>query len=497
MLFNSIQYVFFLPVMVIVYYLIPTVKIRNIWLLIGSYYFYMNWNAAYGLLLLTATLVTYAGGIVVDALREKKYLVQRRRCLAVCLLINLGILCTFKYLTMFVSYLNKLLAALHVPALALGWNPVLPVGISFFTLQAIGYLIDVYRGDIAVQKNFITYALFVSFFPQLVAGPIERSGNLLVQLKKFRKFNYLYLQKGLVWILYGLMVKMVVADNLSIFVDLVYSDPATYPGWYLVAATFAFTIQIYCDFYGYSIIAKGSAYLFGVKLMSNFESPYFAKSVKEFWRRWHISLSTWFRDYLYIPLGGNRKGPIRRDLNLFLVFLVSGLWHGASIAFVFWGMLNGIYQIIGNLIGYAKKRLGIDTRARDALFSRRLLKNVCTFVLIAFTWIPFRAGNWTETKRIVHYMIHYLGNYEVMSFGNVFRFWEVMPAKMAYGAFLGILILAVVDYLKYKKMSVVDRVVAQELWMRYAVCIGLLLFVLNCGCYGETYNPAQFIYFQF
>lgn len=497
MLFNSIEYVFFLPIMVIVYFLIPKVKIRNIWLLAGSYFFYMNWNAAYSLLLLTATVVTYAGGLMVNELKKRKAYSQRKKCLVVCLMINLGILCTFKYLTMLVSYLNVLLATIHLPQLRLTWNLVLPVGISFFTLQSIGYLIDVYRGDIAAEKNFFTYALFVSFFPQLVAGPIERSGNLLVQLKRKRKFKYVYFQKGLVWILYGLMVKMVIADNLSIFVDLVYSDPAEYPGWYLIAATFAFTIQIYCDFYGYSIIAKGSAYLFGIRLMSNFESPYYAKSVKEFWRRWHISLSTWFRDYLYIPLGGNRKGPVRRDLNLFIVFLVSGLWHGASIAFVFWGMLNGIYQIIGNMIDYAKKRLGIDTSDRDSLFCRRFLKNVCTFVLIAFTWIPFRAGTWTETKRIVHYMIHNLGNYEIISLKNVLSFWETMPSKMAYGAFLGIAILALVDYLKYRKKRVVSKVVAQDLWFRYAVCIGLILFVLNCGCYGETYNPAQFIYFQF
>ena len=497
MLFNSIQYMFFLPIMVIVYYLIPMNKYRNIWLLIGSYYFYMRWNAAYALLLLTATLVTYIGGLVLTELKNRQQLKYQKTCLIVCLAINLGILCLFKYLNMFVSYMNKFLTAMHLPNLSLSWHLILPVGISFFTLQAIGYLIDVYRNDIPAEKNFITYALFISFFPQLAEGPIERSKNLLVQLKSLKKFEYLYFQKGLLWILYGLMVKMVIADNLSVFVGKVFGDPVTYPGWYLVAGTFAFTLQIYSDFYGYSIIAMGSAYLFGIKLVSNFESPYYSKSIKEFWRRWHISLSTWFRDYLYIPLGGNKKGSVRRDINLLIVFLVSGLWHGASIAFVFWGLLNGIYQIVGNLVDKAKKRLGIDTAQKKRLFCRRLLNTVCTFVLVAFTWIPFRAGTWTETKKIVYHMVTKLNNYGIISLKNLLGLWEMMPAKMAYGVFLGLAILAVVDYQKYHKMPVVDKILAQELWFRYAICISLVLFILNCGCYGEAYNPASFIYFQF
>lgn len=479
--------------------MIPTTGLKNCWLLAGSYFFYMNWNAAYALLLLTATLVTYFGGRLLTLFSEKEINKYRKPVFIICLVINLGILCLFKYFNMMVSYSNSILGKLKLTELSVTWKLLLPVGISFFTLQSIGYLIDVYRNEIPSEKNLVTYALFVSFFPQLVAGPIERSKNLLVQLKNPKGFSYVYFQKGLVWILYGLMIKMVIADNLSIFVDLVYSDPAEYPGWYIIAATFAFTIQIYCDFYGYSIIAKGSAYLLGIELMSNFESPYFSQSIKEFWRRWHISLSTWFRDYLYIPLGGNKKGEIRKNINLLIVFLISGLWHGASAAFVFWGFLHGIYQIAGNI----KKKIGFgkaSDSAKAGLFCNRLLKTVSTFVLVAFSWIPFRAGSWSETGKIVSYMLTDLGkwsNYSIMEIKNIIGIWDVMPAKMANGALIGIVILMFVDYLKYKKKSVIDSIINQELWFRYAVCFFLILFILNCGCYGETYNPAQFIYFQF
>ncbi|MCR5576707.1 MAG: MBOAT family protein [Oscillospiraceae bacterium] len=492
MLFNSISYLFFLPVMVITYYVIPTTKGRNIWLLIGSYYFYMNWNAAYALLLLSATAVTYFGGLVLTVLKDRQD-GYRKLCLIICLVLNLGMLCTFKYLTMLVYYGNILLSAMHFPELSLSWNFVLPVGISFFTLQAIGYLIDVYREDIVAERNFITYALFVSFFPQLVAGPIERSKNLLVQLKSQKTFHYEYFQKGLLWILYGLMLKMVIADNLSILVDKIFAFPDEYYGWYIVVATIAFTIQIYCDFYGYSIIAKGSAYLLGIELMSNFESPYFSKSVKEFWRRWHISLSTWFRDYLYIPLGGNKKGTIRKNINLLIVFLVSGLWHGASISFVFWGLLHGIYQIIGDV----KERIGLAAATKPALFCKRLFETVRTFILVTFAWIPFRARSWTGTKSIISYMVSDLSNYSILNTKNLFSLWKMMPEKMANGAIFGIVILGLVDYQKYKKKPVVDKIISQELWFRYAVYIFLVLFILNYGCYGESYNPAQFIYFQF
>lgn len=358
MLFNTPQYILFLPIVVIIYYCLPG-KVRYIWLLIVSYYFYMQWNSLYILLLFFCTFLTYVCGWIIEGLRpvnenqqeseeeqagiEREseeieeipaYRKKQKICLATCILLNLAILGFFKYFNFGISWLNFLLSHIHIHEIMWDYNIMLPVGISFYTLQALGYLIDVYRGDIYAEKNFLRYALFISFFPQLVAGPIERSKNLLVQLNTPKSFQYENIRKGSLLVLYGLFVKMVIADRAAIIVDTVYGNIESYPGFYIIAATVLFSIQIYCDFYGYSTIARGSALMMGIQLTDNFNAPYYAKSVKEFWRRWHISLSCWFRDYLYIPLGGNRKGRLRKWYNLLMVFAVSGLWHGASLVFI-------------------------------------------------------------------------------------------------------------------------------------------------------------------
>lgn len=492
MLFNSLQYLVFLPVMVLVYYLIPKTSIRNLWLLVGSYYFYMNWNARYALLLFSATAVTYLGALIISRLSESNASqLKRRACLIVCLCINLGILGIFKYSAMVIGWINNIFV-FSGKQLIQGFDLILPVGISFFTLQAVGYLIDVYRGDIACEKNFFTYALFVSFFPQLVAGPIERSKNLLIQLKTHNSFKYENIQRGIYYILYGLMVKMVIADNLAMYVDAVYSDTATYSGWYIVTATIAFAFQIYCDFYGYSIIAKGSACLLGINLMSNFEAPYLAKSVQEFWRRWHISLSTWFRDYLYIPLGGNKNGTIRKYINLFIVFAVSGLWHGAAFSFILWGIINGVYQILGDV----KKKIFRQENSKAGLFSRKLLSTVTTFILIDLAWLFFRAGSWSQAKLVINSFITNINSFEGLQYSFITAAWG-LPVNMIQGVIIAIIILGVIDFRKYHNVAIVDKIIAQDVWFRYVVVIALSLFILVYGCYGDAYNPQQFIYFQF
>lgn len=315
MLFNTPQYLIFLPLVVLVYYCIPQ-KLRYIWLLITSYYFYMQWNPLYVTLLFSCTLFTYFCGRIIQRLRDGGDIrkTKQKICFIGCLLLNLGILGFFKYFNFGIGLLNHLLSFVHMEQISLTYDILLPVGISFYTLQALGYLIDVYRGDIYAEKNFLKYALFVSFFPQLVAGPIERSKNLLIQLHSPQSFRYDNLRKGCLLVLYGLFLKMVIADRAAVIVDTVYENSPAYPGFYIVVATVFFAIQIYCDFYGYSTIARGSALIMGICLMDNFNAPYYARSVKEFWRRWHISLSGWFRDYLYIPLGGNRKGQVRKEI---------------------------------------------------------------------------------------------------------------------------------------------------------------------------------------
>lgn len=417
MLFNTMQYIIFLPLVVLIYYLLPS-KARYIWLLAVSYYFYMQWNPLYITLLFLCTILTYGVGRIIDFQRTtmktgtvnilQKTKRTQKICFVGCVLINLCILIYFKYSLFAVGILNKILNLLHLPETDWNYGILLPVGISFYILQALGYLIDIYRGEIEVEKNFLRYALFVSFFPQLVAGPIERSKNLLTQLHEAHSFSYENIRKGALLVLYGLFLKMVIADRSAIIVNTVYGNSSLYPGLYIVVATVFFSIQIYCDFYGYSTIAKGSALMLGIHLMDNFNAPYFSKSVKEFWRRWHISLSGWFRDYLYIPLGGSRKGNARTNGNLLFVFAVSGLWHGASVAYILWGFLNGIYQVIAEPIKKAKSYASkiIDNRIsshaetcanKENLFSKQLIETIFTFMLITFAWLFFRAGSLTAS----------------------------------------------------------------------------------------------------
>ena len=274
---------------------------------------------------------------------------------------------------------------LHIP----GIDVILPVGISFYIFQALGYLIDVYRGDIYAEKNFLQYALFVSFFPQLVAGPIERSKNLLKQLAETKTFNYENVRQGLLIMLWGYFLKMVIADRSAILVNAVYAKYLEYKGFQLITANILFAIQIYCDFMGYSTIAKGAAKVLGFDLMENFHEPYFACSIKDFWRRWHISLSTWFRDYLYIPLGGSRCSTWKKYRNIMITFVVSGLWHGASLTFVFWGFIHGAYQLLEDFIAPYVERIITKLKINTTVFSWKLLRILKTFILVDIAWIFF------------------------------------------------------------------------------------------------------------
>lgn len=516
MLFNTPQYLLFLPLVVLVYYCLPK-KVRYIWLLITSYYFYMQWNPLYVTLLFSCTFLTYLCGRILGSLgaenanmqeetgAERKAALKRKACLVVCILLNLGILGFFKYFQFGISILNRLLSVIHVDSVSWGNDILLPVGISFYTLQALGYLIDVYRGDIYAEKNFLRYALFVSFFPQLVAGPIERSKNLLVQLKTPQSFSYENLRKGALLVLYGLFLKMVIADRAAVIVDTVYQDSAAYPGFYVAAATVFFSIQIYCDFYGYSTIARGSALIMGIRLMENFNAPYYSKSVKEFWRRWHISLSGWFRDYLYIPLGGNRKGRLRKQGNLLTVFTVSGLWHGASFSFVFWGLLNGVYQVVGDVFSKIGKRFFEQIRKRredrenpeekaEEHFSTVLFCTIRTFLLISFAWLFFRAGGMMSALRMLESMFSQ-NNWTILFDGSLYG---LGVARNYMNVLLGsILLLFIVDYQKYHGKDVADVFLKQGWWFRVSGIMCLLFTILLYGCYGELYDIQQFIYFQF
>lgn len=335
MLFNSFEFLLFFPIVCVLYFLLGKNKYRNPFLLLASYYFYMNWKPIYAVLILTSTILTYVCGLLVEKNSGEKK--KQKWFLISSLVLNFGILFIFKYFNFINESIFIVLSTTGLKWTVPNLDVLLPVGISFYTFQAVGYSIDVYRGTIKAERNFITYALFVSFFPQLVAGPIERAKNLLPQFHSEHHFDADDVIEGIKQMIWGFFMKLCVADVLSSYVDAIYNNVANHNGTSMLLATLFFTIQIYCDFAGYSNIAIGVARVMGYRLMENFKQPYFALNIKEFWRKWHISLSTWFMDYLYIPLGGNRVSYSRHLLNLAITFLISGVWHGANWTFVIWG----------------------------------------------------------------------------------------------------------------------------------------------------------------
>jgi alginate O-acetyltransferase complex protein AlgI len=349
MLFNSIHFLIFFPVVTLVYFLLRGQNLRLLFMLAASYYFYMSWKWEYGILLFLTTFVDYVLGWLMASAQSKAV---KRLLLVLSLCSNLSVLFLFKYYNFFRDAFNIVLEAAHIPGLPpfkfiLPSGIFLPVGISFYTFQSLSYTIDVYRGQTPAERNFIVFALYVSFFPQLVAGPIERSTHLLPQFRKPYNFDYRRTIEGLRLMLWGFFMKLCIADGVAGYVQSVYGHVHDYTGYPLLLATYLFAFQILCDFSAYSAIAIGSAKILGFDLMENFRRPYFAQSIEDFWRRWHISLSTWFKDYLYIPLGGSRVSTSRWCFNIMLVFLLSGLWHGAAWTFIAWGALHGVYMIAG------------------------------------------------------------------------------------------------------------------------------------------------------
>lgn len=354
MLFNSIDFLIFFPLVAAVFFVIPK-KLRYIWLLIASYYFYMSWNPKYAILIALSTFITYISSIFIQKYNDQNRIVLKKVCLAGSIVSNLSILCLFKYANFIIINISKLLSILNIGIIERRLDLLLPVGISFYTFQALSYTIDVYRGEIKAETNIFKYALFVSFFPQLVAGPIERSKNLLCQINNIDHisvWNFEQVKRGFLLIMWGLFQKLVIADRAALLVNTVFQHHQNYGFLEIFTAAILFAFQIYCDFGGYTNIARGSACVMGFHLMNNFRQPYLAQNIKDFWRRWHISLTSWFTDYLYIPLGGNRNGRHRKYLNILIVFGVSGLWHGASWNFIVWGLLHAIYQIIGDIKQY-------------------------------------------------------------------------------------------------------------------------------------------------
>lgn len=498
MLFNSIDFLIFFPIVLLIYYVIPN-KVKYIWLLVASYYFYMCWNARYALLLLFSTLITYLSGLAIEKIKQSgntEVIISRNKKIVVALSfgLNLLLLFYFKYFNFVLGTIAKLFGLVHVQLTIPTFDIVLPVGISFFIFQALSYTMDVYRDEIYAEKNFFRYALFVSFFPQLVAGPIERSKNLLKQLAIPKKFDFELAKEGFLQMLWGFFLKMVIADRVAVFVDTVYGSYLEYSGICLIVATILFAVQIYCDFAGYSTIAVGSAKFLGIHLMENFDAPYFSVSVSEFWRKWHISLTSWFKDYLYIPLGGSRKGQFRKQVNKIIVFLVSGLWHGASISFVVWGGLNGLYQIFGEILKPLRDKLvtvfGLN---RDSV-GHKLLQVITTFMLIDFSWIFFRAESFTQAIDIIKLMFQDLEP-GVLFDGSLYNCG--IDQKNFGLLMVAIVILIFADYCKHQGI-LLRKIIMKQDWWFHGVFVGTAIcLILIFGMWGPAFDQANFIYFQF
>ncbi|HKR06898.1 MAG TPA: MBOAT family O-acyltransferase [Bacteroidia bacterium] len=488
MLFNSIEFLIFFPVVTTLYFLLAH-RFRWMLLLGASCYFYMAFVPVYILILGGTILIDYFAGIWIEKAEGKR----KKVFLVASLISNIGVLAFFKYY----NFLNENLTVLLHGA---GYeNPIpylsilLPIGLSFHTFQAMSYTIEVYRGRQQAEKHFGIYALYVMFYPQLVAGPIERPQNVLPQLHEKKYFNYNDVSSGLKLMAWGLFKKVVIADRLALMVNYVYDDPRHFEGLPLIIATIFFAFQIFCDFSGYSDIAIGSARVMGIKLMTNFDRPYSSRSISEFWSRWHISLSSWFRDYLYIPLGGNRVSIPRWYFNLVLVFLISGLWHGANWTFIAWGLLHGLYIVISFMLAPVRKLFTVKSNL--APYSRKLSVLV-TFILVCVAWIFFRAQTLSDALYILTHSWRHLDT----DMQKIFADEESRKNLLFLGQNLKTFVIAIASIIFLEAVHKVQSVFpipkafsTRPLIVRWAVYSLFILTIIQLGIFEEN----QFIYFQF
>lgn len=483
MIFNSFEFLVFFIISTAIYFVVPQ-RVKWIVLLIASYIFYMAWRPELIVLIVFSTLINY---LFSRQIYTRKNLKKKKRLLIACLLINFGLLFVFKYLAFATNTFNYLFGLVGIPYEMRQFDIILPMGISFYTFQASAYTIDVYRGEIKPERNFFRFSLFISFFPQLVAGPIERTKNLLPQFYKNHRFELQRVYYGTQIMLYGFFKKVVIADRAAVAVNAVYNSVGDYKGLYLVAATVLFAFQIYCDFSGYSDIAKGAAKVLGFDLMDNFRSPYLSGSIKEFWKRWHISLSTWFMDYVYIPLGGNRRGFLRNLLNLFITFLVSGLWHGANWTFACWGALHGVYMVIGRLLG------NIGGRRDKNSVPVRIIKTLVTFALVCFGWIFFRANTVSDAFYVAGNLFADIENWASLQY--LFN----VATGMGLNIFeLGIVIFMILALVLMELISGRKQVFDYFRERPFIINVAFMAFLACCIITtGVFYDAGEFIYFQF
>jgi alginate O-acetyltransferase complex protein AlgI len=482
MLFNSLNYALFLPIVFLLYWYVVNkgYKIQNCILLISSYFFYACWDWRFLFLLIFSTFLDYLTGLKMSKSKNQK---TKKAWFLTCIIINLGFLGLFKYYNFFVISFSELFLKLGIHVDQFTLNVILPVGISFYTFHGLSYIIDIYKGKIKAESSFLDYALFVCFFPLLVAGPIERATHLLPQLKKNRFFNEENAIDGLKQILWGLFKKIVLADNCAYFANMIFDNSGNYSGSTLVLGALLFTFQIYGDFSGYSDIAIGTARLFGIDLIRNFAFPYFSRDIAEFWRRWHISLSSWFRDYLYIPLGGSKGSIVRKILNILIIFLISGLWHGANWTFIIWGLLNALYIMPSIILKTNRKHLDIVAKGKMFASFREIVQIVITFALTVFAWIFFRCTS-------VHQAIQFVNS--IFSY-SLFSIPDSKIVTLTKPIFFLIFIFTIIEWLGREQSYAIEKLFCDKaFYIRW-----LFYYILICLIFIFAGSNQQFIYFQF
>ncbi len=486
MIFNTFTFAFYLFIVFTIYWLLKRhLNYQNIFLLIASYVFYGWWDWRFLTLIIISSISDYLLGLQIH---KSKQIKKRKLFLATSIILNLGILAFFKYFNFFADSFTELLHVFNMEAGYTTLNIVLPVGISFYTFQTLSYTIDIYRGNLKPSKDIVSFFAFVSFFPQLVAGPIERAAHLLPQFIKKRSFRFEDAKDGMRQMLWGFFKKMIIADNLATIADGIYSNPSAMSGASLFLGLCIFSIQIYADFSGYSDIAIGVSRLFGFDLKRNFRYPLFARDVGERWRNWHISLSTWFRDYLYIPLGGSKRGKWGQIRNVMILFTVSGLWHGANWTFVIWGVLNGLFFVPAMLTGVNRKYMGVIAADRIFPSIKETALMIKTFLLIAFTYVFFRAENLAHSSEYLSAMFHnqFFSNTltELKSIADGYKYLGIY--------FLYVILLLVFEWQARSKKHALEISNVPKFW-RWFIYYFLVLSILTFG----AYNKQAFIYFQF
>lgn len=476
------QYSQFFIVVLFIYYLIP-LRYRWLWLLLASYFFYVKINPSYTFLLLIISIIAYFSGLIIKRNNSEKL---QKKILIMDLIICFGILFFFKYLNFFIGSFGVLFKNLNLPLDIPSIDLILPLGISFYIFKSTSYVIDIYRGE-ELETDFKKILLYIAFFPQLLAGPIERAKRFFPQVSEIFHFEHKVFKNGIRLILWGYFQKLVIAENLATLVDPIYNNPFQYEGISLLLATVFYSFQIYCDFSGYSDIAIGSAQLMGLSTMTNFNRPYFASSIQEFWRRWHISLSTWLRDYIYIPLGGSRVYFLRHYLNILITMLICGLWHGANLTFVIWGAIHGIYLIFYVLTRELRNNFYKFIGLENSLIQKSLRSGI-TFFLVSFAWIFFRANNISEAFYIIYNIFIGLeGLFSFKALGGLIFFKD-----LRFEAIISIFSIGVLLFIE-KKGTFIDWLSNKPLFFRWIFYYFLILMILLCGNFGQK----QFIYFQF